>query len=695
MTNPVAPVTNSVITGPSKTDSERKILEQARQGPRSYREVFQRHGLVRIVTAILIADKDHGARDADLGEHGRVVTRAAGHFEGTIEQAHEPRSQPAVHHRCRRIAGRAEIDADAVGCADPLRRRACLGRNYLHGRVGQAAQVEHEACFTGDLARPMHGGVGEQLPRGKNQILAGLFLLQPDALHVVKKGDRGRDGVAPVGTPDGARMGILADAARIAKPLAAAYAAHDGGGQSPGDQRRALLDVQLEVCPDARRIEEAPPCPDRLRIKAPLFQSRLEALAIVGSWNREAGGIERSERASAAQIGDVEPGGLLRADRHHGQIVIGHESCALHRREHGYAGDDSRRAVEVAALRHAVEVRTHDDARRAAVSSGQRHRQVTDRVDGDFEPCGVGRRPGDVVRRLLAVAVAVAHDAAAAARGTAQGFKQRRSQVEIGLDGAGHGHILAGKIAVVTGASSGIGRAIAISFASEGASVVIADITEQPAEGGDSTLEIITRAGGAAFFQKTDVGRWDDVDALIGATVERHGRLDVMVNNAATYSGTALLETEPAQWEQVMRVNLTGIFNGCKRAVQQMITQEPRQEVRGRLINLGSQQGIVTSPGDLPYGVSKAGAIYITRQIAVDYAKHLIVCNCISPGKIVTGAGGLAKEPARLAYQRQRTPWPRFGRPEDVANAAVFLASDRASLITGSNLVIDGGWLAG
>src|SRR6266404_1432943 len=641
MTNPVAPVTNSVITGPSKTDSERKILEQARQGPRSYREVFQRHGLVRIVTAILIADKDHGARDADLGEHGRVVTRAAGHFERTIEQAHEPRSQPAVHHRCRRIAGRAEIDADAVGCADPLRRRACLGRNYLHGRVGQAAQVEHEACFTGDLARPVHGGVGEQLSRGKNQILAGLFLLQPDALHVVKKGDRGRDGVAPVGTGDGARMGILADAARIAKPLAAPYAAHDGGGKSPGDQRRALLDVQLEVCPDARRIEEAPPCPDRLRIKAPLFQSRLEALAIVGSWNRQAGGIEESERAAAAQIGDVEPGGLLRADRHHGQIVIGHESRALHRRQHGYAGDDSRRAVEVAALRHAVEVRTHDDARRAAVSSGQRHRQVTDRVDGDFKPCGVGRRPGDIVRRLLAVAIAVAHDAAAAA------------------------------------------------------SVVIADITEQPVEGGDSTLDIITRAGGAAFFQKTDVGRWDDVDALIGATVERHGRLDVMVNNAATYSGTALLQTEPAQWEQVMRVNLTGIFNGCKRAVQQMITQEPRQEVRGRLINLGSQQGIVTSPGDLPYGVSKAGAIYITRQIAVDYAKHLIVCNCISPGKIVTGAGGLAKDPARLEYQRQRTPWPRFGRPQDVANAAVFLASDRASFITGSNLVIDGGWLAG
>jgi NAD(P)-dependent dehydrogenase (short-subunit alcohol dehydrogenase family) len=255
--------------------------------------------------------------------------------------------------------------------------------------------------------------------------------------------------------------------------------------------------------------------------------------------------------------------------------------------------------------------------------------------------------------------------------------------------------LLAGKTAVVTGASSGIGRAIAISFASEGARVVIADITEEPVEGGEPTPAVIARAGGIASFHRTDVGRWEQVDSLIGATVARHGRLDVMVNNAMTYSGTALLQTDLAQWEEVMRVNLTGMFLGCKRAVQQMITQEPREEVRGRLINLGSQQGIVTSPGDLPYGVSKAGAIYITRQIAVDYARHLIVCNCISPGKIVTGAGGLAQDPARLEHQRQRTPWPRFGRPQDVANAAVFLASDRASFITGSNLVIDGGWLAG
>ena len=255
--------------------------------------------------------------------------------------------------------------------------------------------------------------------------------------------------------------------------------------------------------------------------------------------------------------------------------------------------------------------------------------------------------------------------------------------------------LLAEKTAVVTGASSGIGRAIALSFAAEGARVVIADITSEPLEGGEPTVDLITKAGGEASFELVDVGRWEDIDALITKISSAHGRLDIMVNNAATYSGTALLETNAAQWEQVMKVNLTGMFYGCKRAIQQMITQEPRQEVRGRLLNLGSQHGIVSAPRDAPYGVSKAGAIYLTRQIAVDYAQDLIVCNCISPGKIVTGKPGLAMDPAKLEYARRRTPWPRFGRPEDVANAAVFLASDRATYITGANLVVDGGWLAG
>ena len=251
---------------------------------------------------------------------------------------------------------------------------------------------------------------------------------------------------------------------------------------------------------------------------------------------------------------------------------------------------------------------------------------------------------------------------------------------------------LAGKIAIVTGASSGIGRAIALSFAAEGARVVVADITEEPLEGGVSTREL---AGGACTFERADVAVWEDVDGLVSRTVEQFGRLDIMVNNAAIFSGTDLLDTDKDQWERVMAVNMTGMFYGCKRAVAQMREQTPVAEARGRVINLGSQQGIVTSPRDTAYGVSKAGAIYITRQIAVDYARDLIVCNSISPGKIVTGKPGLPMDPALLENARRRTPWPRLGRPEDIANAAVFLASDRATFITGANIVVDGGWLAG
>jgi glucose 1-dehydrogenase len=254
--------------------------------------------------------------------------------------------------------------------------------------------------------------------------------------------------------------------------------------------------------------------------------------------------------------------------------------------------------------------------------------------------------------------------------------------------------LLNGKVAIVTGASSGIGRAIARKFSAEGASVVIADIVPEPLEGGETTLAQIARDGGEALFEQADVSKWEDIDRLVSSAVRHFGRLDVMVNNAAIYSSTALLETTEAQWRHVLDVNLTGMFNGCKRAVQQMLTQRAQDDVRGRIINLGSQQGIVTAPRDTPYGVSKAGAIYLTKQIAVDYAEQGIVCNSVSPGKIVTGAPGMPTDPKLLENARRRTPWPRLGRPEDIANAATFLASDLATYITGANLVVDGGWLA-
>ncbi len=250
------------------------------------------------------------------------------------------------------------------------------------------------------------------------------------------------------------------------------------------------------------------------------------------------------------------------------------------------------------------------------------------------------------------------------------------------------------KTAIVTGASSGIGRKIAQRFAEEGAVVALADVRETPIEGGEPTLALITAAGGRAFYQKTDVTKSADLDRLVAETVRRYGRLDVMVNNAMVWCGTPLTETSEEEWARVMGVNLTGMFLGCKRAVQQMLTQEPVNEVRGRIVNITSQHGMIASPGDVSYGTSKSGGVYLTRQIAVDYAKDLIVCNAVAPGKIITGKT-YDSNPNMLDMTRRRAPWPRLGRPEDVANAAVFLASDLATYITGVNLMVDGGWMAG
>lgn len=255
--------------------------------------------------------------------------------------------------------------------------------------------------------------------------------------------------------------------------------------------------------------------------------------------------------------------------------------------------------------------------------------------------------------------------------------------------------LLTAKVAIVTGASSGIGRAIARRFAVEGASVVIADTIETPLEGGLTTKELIEQAGGTAFHVETDIADWNSVDRMLQATVERFGRLDVMVNNAAIYTSTNLLETTPEQWAKVIGVNLTGFFYCCKRAVGQMLGQEPVNGMRGRIVNISSQHGMVACPGDFPYSVSKGGIVQMTRQIAIDHADDLIVCNAIAPGKIITGKPGIANDPDSLDYSRRRTPWPRLGQPDDVAGAALFLASDMSTYVTGVNLMVDGGWMAG
>lgn len=254
---------------------------------------------------------------------------------------------------------------------------------------------------------------------------------------------------------------------------------------------------------------------------------------------------------------------------------------------------------------------------------------------------------------------------------------------------------LENKVAVVTGGSSGIGRSIARLFAEEGAAVVIGDITQDVQEGGSPTVDVIADAGGTARYQFCDVSHWDDVDRLVSSAVEEFGKLDIIVNNAATLGGgKRLLETTEDDWDRVMAINAKGVFFGCKRAVQQMLQQPLVGDARGRIVNISSQHGMVCAPGKLAYGTGKAAAVYITRQVAVDYAKDGIICNAVAPGRILTGKdlSGPGSDP--LEYSKMRTPMPRLGRPDDIARAALFLACDDATYVTGHNLMVDGGWMA-
>lgn len=255
---------------------------------------------------------------------------------------------------------------------------------------------------------------------------------------------------------------------------------------------------------------------------------------------------------------------------------------------------------------------------------------------------------------------------------------------------------LDGRVALVTGSSSGIGRAIAVLFAGEGAHVVCADRTEEPIEGGEPTHALIAERGGSASLELVDLADGEAVERLGRGVTEAFGRFDVLVANAATYVGKPLLETTEAEWRHVFDVNVTAVFLLSRIAVRQMLTQPPvgPGRVRGRIVNVSSQHGMTAAPLDIAYGTSKSAIAYLTRQIAVDYGARGIVVNAVAPGKIVTGKGGREDDPGWQDHWLGRTPIGRLGEPEDVARAALFLASDEATFLTGVNLMVDGGWSA-
>ena len=252
---------------------------------------------------------------------------------------------------------------------------------------------------------------------------------------------------------------------------------------------------------------------------------------------------------------------------------------------------------------------------------------------------------------------------------------------------------LADRVTVVTGATSGIGRAIALRFGREGARVIVADNREIPRDGSSPTVHSIRSEGGVAEYIATDVSQSTDVSRMVDFAVTEFGALHVLVNNAGVLRSTSVLNTTESDWDELMHVNLRGQFLASKMAIKQMLKQPRISDVRGRIVNITSQHGMVGPPELFAYAVSKGGMVQMTRQLAVDFGRRGILVNAVAPGRILTEDHDAQADP-HLDYSRARTPFPRLGRPDDVAGAALFLASDDCSFVSGHNLLVDGGWMA-
>jgi NAD(P)-dependent dehydrogenase (short-subunit alcohol dehydrogenase family) len=247
--------------------------------------------------------------------------------------------------------------------------------------------------------------------------------------------------------------------------------------------------------------------------------------------------------------------------------------------------------------------------------------------------------------------------------------------------------LLTGKVAIVTGAAGGIGRAAAIRFASEGASVVVADIDD---EGGDVTCHLIDLRGGEATYVHADVSMPDQIEELVRLTVRRYGRLDCAFNNAAIIgeTGKDTADCTLENWMRVAAINFTGIFLCCKYEISAML-----ESGGGAIVNASSAVGIAGDRGYIPYVATKHGVIGITRVAALEYAARNIRVNAIAPGNTRTEmienfiGGNSEVERALIA----RVPIGRMADPDEVAAAVIWLCSDEASFVTGHTMSVDGG----
>ena len=242
-----------------------------------------------------------------------------------------------------------------------------------------------------------------------------------------------------------------------------------------------------------------------------------------------------------------------------------------------------------------------------------------------------------------------------------------------------------GKVALVTGGSSGIGKATALAFARAGANVVIASrrVTE-----GEQTVHEICERGGDAIFVKTDVSKASEVEGLMNQTIEFYGRLDYACNNAGTFVMGRLFELSEEEWERTINANLKGIWLSLKYQIPIMLQQKG-----GVIVNMASMSAIIGNPGVSIYSASKGGVVALSQSAAIEYAASGIRINAISPGVISTPMVDDIPTPL-LEDIQSKHPIGRLGKPEEIADAVVWLCSDKASFVTGHNMVIDGGYTA-
>lgn len=247
---------------------------------------------------------------------------------------------------------------------------------------------------------------------------------------------------------------------------------------------------------------------------------------------------------------------------------------------------------------------------------------------------------------------------------------------------------LENKVAIVTGSSLGIGRAIALALAREGAAVTV-DYRSHPEEA-EAVVEEIEGNGGRAQAVQADVSKPGDVEGLVRGAVEEFGRLDVMVNNAGVEEKFPFLETPLETWHKVIAVNLTGAWLGCQEAAKRMVSQGDG----GRILNISSVHEDRPMPTNSPYCAAKGGLRMLMRTIAVELADHGITVNNIAPGAIETPINeNLEENPDQMRELLSEIPLGRMGQPEEVAELAVYLASDEAAYVTGSTFTIDGGMM--